>query len=105
MILPAVFGLFIIAIILLEAFETIILPRRVARWFRLTRAFYISLWIPTRAPCAHLIRSTKTARNVSQFLRAPFTAGSVRALGRAADHWIRLSVLRQYSARSHATVA
>lgn len=56
MILPAVVGLLIIGIILLEAFETIILPRRVARWFRLTRAFYISMWVPTRA-FAHLIRS------------------------------------------------
>lgn len=66
MILPAVFGLFLIALILLEAFETIILPRRVSRWFRLTRAFYISMWIPTRA-FAHLIRSTKKRETFLSF--------------------------------------
>ena len=49
MIVPVVIGLCIISIILLEAFETIILPRRVSRRFRLTRAFYISLWVPTKA--------------------------------------------------------
>ncbi|MFZ0523040.1 MAG: potassium channel family protein [Candidatus Acidiferrales bacterium] len=66
MILPAVVGLIIIGIILLEAFETIILPRRVARWFRLTRAFYISMWIPTRA-FAHLIRSKKKRETFLSF--------------------------------------
>jgi hypothetical protein len=66
MILPAVFGLLLIALILLEAFETIILPRRVARWFRLTRAFYISIWVPTRA-LAHLIRSTKKRETFLSF--------------------------------------
>jgi hypothetical protein len=66
MIFPAVFGLCIIGIILLEAFETIILPRRVSRWFRLTRAFYISMWIPTRA-FAHLIRSTKKRETFLSF--------------------------------------
>ena len=59
MIVPVVIGLCIISVILLEAFETIILPRRVARRFRLTRAFYVSLWVPTRA-VARLIRSAKT---------------------------------------------
>ena len=59
MIVPVVIGLCIIAVILLEAFETIILPRRVSRRFRLTRAFYLSLWVPTKA-VARLIRSAKT---------------------------------------------
>jgi hypothetical protein len=59
MIVPVVIGLCIIGVILLEAFETIILPRRVSRRFRLTRAFYLSLWIPTKA-VARQIRSTKT---------------------------------------------
>jgi Ion channel len=66
MILPAVIGLVIIAIILLEAFETIILPRRVTRWFRLTRAFYVSLWIPTKA-VARLIHSTKKRETFLSF--------------------------------------
>ena len=66
MILPAVFGLLIIGIILLEAFETIILPRRVTRWFRLTRAFYVSLWIPTKA-IARRIQSTKKRETFLSF--------------------------------------
>ncbi|MGA8407283.1 MAG: potassium channel family protein [Candidatus Acidiferrales bacterium] len=66
MILPAVFGLLIIGIILLEAFETIILPRRVTRWFRLTRAFYLSLWVPTKAVARH-IHSTKKRETFLSF--------------------------------------
>jgi hypothetical protein len=42
-------GLLIILVILLEAFETIVLPRRVSRRFRLTRIFYRSTWIPWSA--------------------------------------------------------
>jgi len=66
MIFPVVVGLCIIAAILLEAFETIILPRRVSRRFRLTRAFYLSLWIPTRA-FARLIRSAKKRETFLSF--------------------------------------
>lgn len=49
MILPAVAGILIIAVVLWEAFETIILPRRVARRFRLTRLVYRVTWVPWRA--------------------------------------------------------
>jgi len=49
-------GFLIVAVTLLEAFETIILPRRVTRRFRLTRLFYISTWRPWRA-VAHLLRA------------------------------------------------
>ncbi|MGH9759028.1 MAG: potassium channel family protein [Candidatus Acidiferrales bacterium] len=35
--------------VLWDAFETIVLPRRVARWFRLTRLYYVSVWFPWRA--------------------------------------------------------
>ena len=37
-------GVFIIALVLLDAFETVILPRRVTRRFRLARAYYRSTW-------------------------------------------------------------
>lgn len=43
-ILATIAGIFLIALILLEAFETIILPRRVTRRLRLTRAFFLGLW-------------------------------------------------------------
>jgi hypothetical protein len=58
MILPAVAGFLIIAGILLEAFETIVLPRRVTRRFRLTRLYYRILWIPWRK-LAHLVKPAK----------------------------------------------
>jgi hypothetical protein len=39
----------LILLILLEAFETIILPRRVSRRVRLTRIFYLAMWVPWAA--------------------------------------------------------
>lgn len=39
-------GILIILVIIWDAFETIILPRRVTRRFRLTRGFYRMTWIP-----------------------------------------------------------
>ena len=42
----AVLGSLLVAIVLWEAFETIVLPRRVTRRFRLTRGFYRATWRP-----------------------------------------------------------
>jgi Ion channel len=42
----ALLGAGVIALVLWDAFETIILPRRVTRRFRLTRLFYRNTWIP-----------------------------------------------------------
>jgi hypothetical protein len=58
MMLPAFAGLVIIIVVLWDAFETIVLPRRVTHRFRLTRMFYIATWRPWRAAARH-IRSTK----------------------------------------------
>jgi hypothetical protein len=58
-IFPLILGIFIIVTVLWDAFETIILPRRVARWFRLTRMFYLSTWIPWRG-LARRIKNPKT---------------------------------------------
>jgi hypothetical protein len=41
-----VVGVILAATVLWEVFETIVLPRRVTRHFRLTRLFYRSTWIP-----------------------------------------------------------
>jgi hypothetical protein len=47
--IPAtVFGLVIIWVVLLDAFETVVLPRRVTRQFKLTAWFYRRTWIPWR---------------------------------------------------------
>lgn len=45
----AILGLFLIAVILWDVFETIILPRRVTRRFRLARLFYRGSWQPWRS--------------------------------------------------------
>src|SRR5260370_7559146 len=46
---PAIiFGAVIIGVVLLDAFETVVLPRRVTRHFKLTAWFYRRTWIPWR---------------------------------------------------------
>jgi len=52
--LGGIAGFVLLAIILRDAFETIILPRRVRRRFRLTSLFYRSSWRPWRATASHL---------------------------------------------------
>ena len=47
-ILAAIFGIVIICVVLLDAFETVVLPRRVTRHFKLTAWFYRRTWIPWR---------------------------------------------------------
>jgi hypothetical protein len=48
-ILAVLGGLLLLSIILWDAFETIILPRRVTRRFRLARVVYRTSWLPWRA--------------------------------------------------------
>jgi len=43
-----VFGIVTICLVLLDAFETMVLPRRVLRNFRLTAYFYRRTWVPWR---------------------------------------------------------
>jgi hypothetical protein len=57
-------GLLIIAVILWDSFETIILPRRVTRPIRLTRLFYQSTWRPWSA----LGRRMRAAKRRENFL-------------------------------------
>jgi hypothetical protein len=64
MILPAVAGVIIIAVTLWEAFETVILPRRVRRRFRVAVLVYRSTWIPWRA----LARRFRSAKSRETFL-------------------------------------
>ena len=47
-IVAMVFGVGIIWVVLLDAFETVVLPRRVRRHFKLTSWFYRRTWIPWR---------------------------------------------------------
>jgi hypothetical protein len=63
---PVAAGFLIIIIVLWDAFETIVLPRRVTHRFRLTRAFYIVTWRPWRALSRH-IRHTKLRETFLSF--------------------------------------
>ena len=66
MILPAVAGVLIIVVVLWEAFETVVLPRRVRRRFRLSVLVYRSTWIPWRA-LAHRFRDAKSRETFLSF--------------------------------------
>ena len=52
--LAAIVAFFLIAVVLWDSFETIVLPRRVTRKFRLTRFFYHYSWLPWSALARHL---------------------------------------------------
>ncbi len=54
MMLLAPLGVAIIAIVLWDAFETMVLPRRVGRRFRLARFFFRAMWYPWRATAMRL---------------------------------------------------
>jgi len=67
MIFPAVAGLVIIVVTLWEAFETIVLPRRVTRRFRFTRLFYRVTWLPWRAIGRRIARPSRRESFLSIF--------------------------------------
>jgi len=53
--IPAIiFGVVIICVVLQDAFETVVLPRRVTRQFKLTAWFLRRTWIPWRKIAAHI---------------------------------------------------
>jgi hypothetical protein len=53
-ILATLFGLVILFTVFLDAFETVVLPRRVTRQFKLTAWFYRRTWIPWKHFAGHL---------------------------------------------------
>ncbi len=59
-----ILGLVLILVILWDAFETIILPRRVTRRIRLTSLFYATLWTPWSA----IARSMRNAKRREKYL-------------------------------------
>jgi len=60
-------GLAIVLVVLWDAFETIVLPRRVARRLRLTRFFYRSTWRPWSALANWLCPSSRRQAFLSYF--------------------------------------
>jgi len=63
-IITVVLGLVILWVVLRDAFETVVLPRRVTRHFQLTAWFYRRTWIPWRRVAAHI----KTISRQQNFL-------------------------------------
>ncbi|SPF42335.1 Ion transport 2 domain protein [Candidatus Sulfotelmatobacter kueseliae] len=63
-ILAAISGFVIIWAVLRDAFETVVLPRRVTRHFQITAWFYRQTWIPWRRIAEHI----KTAARQQNFL-------------------------------------
>src|ERR1700756_918232 len=61
-IVATLFGLIIIWSVLLDAFETVVLPRRVRRHFRLTAWVYRRTWVPWRG-IARRIKTTSRQQN------------------------------------------
>lgn len=57
-----IFGCVVIVVVLLDAFETVVLPRRVTRHFKLTAWFYRRTWIPWKA-VARRIRTPARQQN------------------------------------------
>ena len=53
-IFAGIVGLVIVAVVLLDAFETVVLPRRVTRHFRLTAWFYRRTWVPWKKIAEHI---------------------------------------------------
>lgn len=66
-IFAAIPGLVFIAIILWDAFETVILPRRVNRRIRLTGLFYSSAWVPWSAWVKFLTNRKRKEKSLSLF--------------------------------------
>ncbi|MDT5270832.1 MAG: hypothetical protein QOH49_3018 [Acidobacteriota bacterium] len=62
--LAVVVGVVVIVVILWDTFETIVLPRRVARKLRLTRIFYVATW----APVAGLARRVPAGKKRDRYL-------------------------------------
>src|SRR3982075_191311 len=63
-VVATIFGFVILCVVLLDAFETVVLPRRVTRHFRLTAWFYRRTWVPWR----NIARRINTVSRQQNFL-------------------------------------
>jgi hypothetical protein len=63
-VVATIFGFVILCVVLLDAFETVVLPRRVTRHFRLTAWFYRRTWVPWRG----IARRIQTVSRQQNFL-------------------------------------
>lgn len=65
--LEVIAGILLIFTVLWDGFETIVLPRRVTRSFRLARLFYKSTWIPWSAAARRMRNGNKRENLLSYF--------------------------------------
>ena len=92
MAMTAVASVLLIVLVLMDAFETMLLPRRVTRQFRFARLFYVYSWTPWAAVARH-VPPGEAAEHVPQPLRAALDPGPDRALGGRADRRVRPAAL------------
>jgi hypothetical protein len=81
-------GLLLLAIVLGDAFETVVLPRRINRRLRLTRLFYRATWHPFAAGARFIRNPSRREAYLSLygplsllFLLGPWAAGLIVAFG------------------------
>jgi hypothetical protein len=60
-------GVVILWVVLLDAFETVVLPRRVLRNFKLTAYFYRRTWIPWRKIAGHIKKVSRQQNFLGYF--------------------------------------
>src|ERR1700680_1777066 len=63
-VLATIVGIAIVFAVLLDAFETVILPRRIRRALRLSTWFYHGTWVPW----INMARRTRSASQTENFL-------------------------------------
>ena len=90
--LAAILGLVLLFATLWDAFETIILPRRVTRAYRIVRVFYQFTW-KIWSGIGRTVSLEKIARDAPELLRAALAADAVRRVGRAADVHLRVAAM------------
>jgi hypothetical protein len=109
--LATVFSVLLILAILLDAFEVVVLPRRVTRRIRFARAFYRATWIPSAALARRISSSRRRETYLGFFgplslilLLCVWAVGLI--IGFAALHWSLGSSLNVVEGRaSFATYA
>ncbi len=57
----------VILVVLLDAFETVVLPRRVRRQFRITSWFYRNTWVPWAKLTSHIKSQTRRETALGYF--------------------------------------
>jgi ion channel len=96
-IVAVIVGLGIIWVVLLDAFETVVLPRRVTRHFKLTAWFYRRTWIPWRGIAGRI----KTPSRQQNFLGYFGPLSLILLLGFWATGLIFGFALMQYGIGGH----